>query len=151
MTVDIAIYWLIFAAVCFGLEALGLSGIGFFFAGLGAVSLAVLMQTGTPEHTAIIAQFAWFFGFTALWAAIFWKPIKQYRMRKRQSDYSNIVGDRAIVVETPLTPKVEGKVKWSGAVMLAELVSDSEATEIAVDTAVVIKKVKGNKLFVDVL
>lgn len=149
MVMDIAIYWLIFGAFCFALEAFGLTGFGLFFAGLGAISLAILMQLGTPTNTEFVAQFAWFFGFTAVWTAVLWQPIKMLRMRKRSSDYSNMVGDRCTVVEMPLIANKEGRVKWSGTMMIAELITGSQTVEVAIGDAVVIKEVKGNKLFVD--
>lgn len=151
MHIDISIYWLIFGVVCFALEAFGITGVGLFFAGLGALSLAVLMQLGTPEPAAFVAQFAWFFGFTAVWAALLWKPIKDYRMRRKASDYSNMVGDRGTVAGKPLVKGKEGKVKWSGTTMVAEICPECTVAEIAVGESVVIKDVKGNKLFVSAL
>lgn len=151
MAISIAIYWLVLSALCFALEVFGVVGVGFFFAGLGALSVAILMQTGTPAEAAFIAQFAWFFGFTMLWTAALWKPIKRYQSRKRPSDFSNMVGDRAIVVGAPLEKNKDGQVKWSGTLMVAELSQDSAAQSIGIDEAVVIKSVKGNRLFVDTI
>ena len=150
MVIDVAVYWLIFAVFCFAMEAFGITGVGLFFSGLGAISVGVLMQTGTPLETSYTAQFAWFFVFTVIWAIVLWKPIKHYRSRNKGAEYSNMVGDRATVYEAPLTKGKEGQAKWSGAVMIAELVSDSTVDEVAVDEAVIIKEVKGNKLFVDI-
>lgn len=152
MDVDVKILWLLFGVFCFAMEAMGLAGFGLFFAGLGAICLTLVMHfAGTPEQTEIIAQFAWFFAFTAIWTAILWQPIKQYRMRKRSTDFSNIVGDRATVVEGNLEKGKEGKVKWSGTLMLAELATDSEIETLEQGTTVIVKEVRGNVFVVDKL
>ena len=150
MELDVKILWLIFGVFCFAMEALGLAGFGLFFAGLGAISLTLVMHFGgMPEQTEIIAQFAWFFALTAVWTAILWQPIKQYRMRKRSTDFSNIVGDKAVVVEGALEKGKEGKVKWSGTIMLAEIDSASSAESFDEGASLVVKRVEGNRLFVD--
>ena len=146
-----AIYWLMVGVLCFALEAIGLTGAGLFFAGLGALCLAVLVHLGVVGDMSWVAQFAWFFGLTALWAAALWQPLKNYRMRNRKSDYSNIVGERGTVVEVPLVKGKDCKVKWSGTVMIAELDKDSSIDEIAIDETVIVKKVEGNRLVVDKL
>ena len=143
------IIWVVFGVFCFALEAFGLTGVGLFFAGLGGLCIAIMVKIGLVGATSWVAQFAWFFALTAAWAAILWKPIKKYRMRRKKSDYNNIVGERGVVVEAPLTKGKDGKVKWSGAVMIAEIASDSTAQQIGVDEAVIIKNIKGNRLFVD--
>lgn len=147
----ISVYWLIFAAFCFAMEALGITGVGFFFAGLGAVSLGLLMELGIVSEQAFVAQFAWFFGFTAIWAALLWKPIKSYRIHKQGEVFNNMVGDKCVVIKAPIVKGKKGAVKWSGTVMHAELVATSSAEAVAVDEEVVIKEVKGNTLFVDII
>lgn len=146
----ISIYWLIFGMVCLGLEAFGISGVGFLFAGLGAFLVGILIETGTVGIEAFAAQFAWFFGFSALTAALLWKPMKTWRITKKSPEYSNMIGERATVFEIPLLKGKEGKVMWSGAPMIAELMAGSSAESLAVGEMVIIKDIKGNKLFVDV-
>lgn len=147
--ISISIYWLIFGILCFALEALGMTGVGLFFAGLGSVVVAVIIESGLVGEQAYISQFAWFFALTVLWAAVLWKPIKNYRMHKKGADYSNMVGDYCKVAEIPLVKGKRGKVKWSGTTMIAELAEGSAAEVIAVDEDVVIKEVKGTTLYVD--
>lgn len=143
------VMWLVFGVFCFALEAFGLTGVGLFFAGLGGLGVAIMVKLGLVGDTSWVAQFAWFFALTAAWAAALWRPIKEYRMRRRKSDYSNMVGERGTVVGAPLVKGRDGQVKWSGTMMVAELIADSTQAEIAVGEPVIIKEVKGNRLLVD--
>lgn len=146
-----SIYWLIIGVVFIGLEAFGLPGIGLFFAGIGAFLVGVIIEAGLITSEAIIAQCAWFFAFTSLSAALLWKPMQKWRLtRGGDAGYSNMVGERATVTGEPLVKHKEGKVLWSGTVMIGELVSDSAAESVAVGEYVYIKSVKGAKLFVDI-
>ena len=149
LPISTAIYWLAVGVFCFAMEAFGLTGAGLFFAGLGALCLSILVHLGVVGEMSWTAQFAWFFGLTALWAALLWQPLKNYRIRKRKSDYSNTVGERGVVVEMPLVQGKDCKVKWSGAVMIAELHKDSSIDEIAIGETVTIKEIEGNRLVVD--
>lgn len=146
-----SIYWLILGVVCIGLEAFGVSGVGFFFAGLGAFVTGILIEAGIVVTDAYVAQFAWFFGFTTVTAAALWKPMQKWKITRQGANYSNMIGEKATAINAPLVRGKEGKVMWSGAPMVAELVSGSSAESIAVGESVIIKDVKGNKLFVDVI
>ncbi len=138
--------WLALGAMLLTIEVLGASGIGFLFAGLGAVIAAVLAHLGWAET--IWAQTAWFFAATSLWAVLLWLPMKKLKMQKHggSDGYNNMVGDEAIVSEEGLQPNKRGKVRWSGTVMNAKLAQDAPA--VAANAAVIIKQVKGTVLIV---
>lgn len=144
-----SIYWLILGVICIALEAFGITGIGLFFAGVGAFVTGVLIETGMVGIESYVAQFAWFFAFTALSAAALWKPMKTWKITRKGANYSNMVGERATVTGEALKRGKEGKVMWSGAPMVAELVSGAASESVAVGETVIIKDIKGNKLFVD--
>jgi membrane protein implicated in regulation of membrane protease activity len=145
-----SIYWLIVGVICLALEGFGISGIGFLFAGFAAFLVGILIETSLISVDAYIAQFAWFFACTALSAALLWKPMKNWRLTKRDASYSNMIGERALVHGAPLVKGKEGSVMWSGTPMIAELIGTSSVENVAMDETVIIKDIKGNKLFVDV-
>ena len=137
--------WLILGALLLAVEALGASGIGFLFAGLGAVIAAIMAHLGWADT--IWAQTAWFFGATTAWAVLLWMPMKKMKIKKHGDDsYHNMVGDEAVVFDGGLQPARTGKVKWSGTVMNAKLIEGAAAVEAG--STVIIKQVKGTMLIV---
>ncbi len=141
-----AYYWLIAGAVLMVLEAFAVPGIGFMFAGLAALLTGLLVKLGFTGDN-IYAQFATFFGLTVIWAALLWKTLKSFRLNPKGGHYDNMVGTSATVHEKPLVHGVPGQVKWSGALMNAELSSNASG-EALQDTQVEIVAVKGNTLIV---
>jgi membrane protein implicated in regulation of membrane protease activity len=138
--------WLILAALFLAVEAFGATGVGFLFAGLGAILTAIFAHFGWAES--LWAQLAWFFGMTVVWGAMLWKPMKKFRISKSGGQhYSNMVGGEAVVLAPGLKRGVSGKVRWSGTTMEARLAEDAPE-EIAVDARVTIREVKGNTLVV---
>ncbi len=151
MEVDFAIsyYWLIAGALLLAIEAFGVPGIGFLFAGLAAVVVGVLIHLGVIDETNQVAQFAAFFAITAAFAALLWKKLKEWRTNPSSSDsYSNMVGDTAIVSGGGLQKGKQGQVSWSGTTMTAEIADDAGAEMLEDATVVTIVAVKGNKLIV---
>lgn len=146
--IDIAYYWLALAAVLLTLEMLGASGIGFLFAGLAAIITAILTNYNIAENWA--SQTAWFFGLTSVIAVILWEPLKRMKApgneNKQIENFSNMVGDEAIVISAVIAPGGRGLVKWSGTQMNAVLSSSSP--EVALGTRVIIEKVEGTELIV---
>jgi len=147
LTIENAPYlWLLLGALLLAVEALGASGIGFLFAGLGAVVAAIVAHLGWAET--IWAQAAWFFAATSAWAILLWLPMKKMKINKQgdADSYHNMVGDEATTLAEGLQPNRVGEVKWSGTVMKAKLVEGASAVPAA--APVVIKQVKGTMLIV---
>ncbi len=141
--------WLIAGMVCLALEAFGISGIGFLFAGLAAIVVAVFIELNIVETGAYIAQFAWFFGLTMVWASLLWNPMRRFKIGKNtEPAYQNIVGDTAVVIEAALEKGKRGQVRWSGTVMQAEIAEDEKTTRIEVGSHVHIHAVKGSTLII---
>lgn len=138
--------WLALGAVLLAFEAFGATGIGFLFAGLGAIVTAVLAHFGLAQDW--YSQIAWFFGVTALWAVLLWKPMKKLRAQRHsgKDPYSNMIGDEVTVQPGGLQQGKTGKVKWSGTIMNARLVAGIQEMEEG-DTAI-IQSVDGTMLMV---
>lgn len=111
--------WLIAGIVFLALEAFGATGVGFFFAGLGALITGLLVEAGVAADDSLL-QFAIFFAFTTVSAVLLWKPIKRFRVGSGKQEYSNIVGETAIVAEGGIGAQ-GGSAQWSGTLMKAEL------------------------------
>lgn len=138
--------WMVFAVVLFLLEVLALPGIGFLFGGLGALTLGGLMAYQVLVPESVTLQIAYFFGFTCLWAAVLWVPFRKWSATRKRGGYNNILGSRALVVERPILPGQQGKVKWSGTVMNAELHKDDVKAEVG--ETVWIKRTEGSMLHI---
>lgn len=141
------VVWMIAGALFIVLEAFMIPGIGFLFAGLGAITVGLITATGLVQFDHLIPQMAWFFAATTFWAVVLWKPLKRFRIGKNES-YKNIIGDQAIVVGKPLEAGKTGEVKWSGTTMSARIVDGDISTAIPVGNEVEIVKLSGNLLLV---
>lgn len=138
--------WLLFGAVLIVFDVL-FGGIGFLFAGLGAITLSLLMSFDWISSRNLSNQFSWFFVFTFCWAAILWKPLRVYSKHSRE-EYKNIVGDKAIVIDQDLLKGEVGKVRWSGTNMNAEIHKSCEHNRLKVGDEVEIVEVKKNTVYV---
>lgn len=141
--------WLLAGAAFIAIEAFGVSGIGFFFAGLGALTVGIVIRLGIIDTGALLAQFAWFFALTAAWAALLWKPLRMFHTsRKGQlQPYNNMVGDTAKVGAGGLRKGHEGSAHWSGTIMRAEIAPEEMADFLSEGTPALIVRVEGNKLY----
>ena len=145
----IAYYWLVASMVFLALEAFGISGVGFLFAGLAAVCVGILIELDVISRFDMVEQFATFFGATTVCALLLWKPLKRWYSNKEGRAYSNIVGTMAKVTSPEGLRKGSlGEVKWSGTTMQAELTMESPKMHIAEGEMVVVVSVKGSKLVV---
>lgn len=143
-----SIFWLLTGVALMALEAFGASGFGLFFAGLGALTAGIAVEAGLAGEGAHLAQLAWFFGATAAWALLLWKPLKRFYTGRRHAaaPFSTIVGDKALVGEGGLAPGREGVILWSGTRMKAELAPGASA--LGEGTHVTIVAVEGAKAIV---
>lgn len=140
----VSVYWLLAGAVLLALEAFGLPGLGFLFAGLAAILVGLTVESGFVAADAVVAQWAIFFLATGLFAVLLWKKLKQWRMNPAIQPYSNIVGTEAHVTQ-PIAAGGEGEVRWSGTLMRARA---ADGQPIASGTTVLVQAVEGNVLHV---
>lgn len=142
--------WLAAGALFLAAEAFGVPGVGFLFAGLGAIATGILIDLEAMGTGGTPGQFAWFFATSVAWTALLWKPLKKFRAGggKDGGDYNNMVGGAATVTGGPLRKGKTGKVAWSGTTMQAELAADAAVDEMPEGGEAVIREVKGTKLIV---
>ena len=138
--------WLALGATLLALEAFGASGIGFLFAGLGAIVAAIFAHLGWAET--FLSQTSAFFLATVFWAVILWMPMQKLKVQKgaESTDFNNMIGDEATVSQGGLAANITGKVRWSGTTMSAKLLAGSVPQ--AEGATVIIKQVKGTVLTV---
>jgi membrane protein implicated in regulation of membrane protease activity len=141
-----SLLWLLGAAVFFAIEAFGVPGIGFLFAALAAMSVALMIEVGILMPLDSTYQFAAFFCNTTLFAILLWKKLKSWRMNPKAPGYSNMIGDRAVIAGSGLQPGHIGEVRWSGTLMRARLAEDAAALPVGAE--VTITQVEGNVLTV---
>lgn len=143
--------WLIIGVLCISFEAFGISGVGFFFAGLAALCVGVLVELGVIGVDSMLLQIAAFCTFTVAWAFLLWKPLRRFRMNlgKSEAGYSNMIGETAIVSGAGLKAGKTGDVIWSGTVMKAELAPSVGDVEVTTGSQVVIVSIRGATLIVE--
>ena len=141
---NITYLWLIAGAILVICEFLLISGVGFLFAGLGALTVGLLLEIGMAPS--LLAQWIIFFAATALWTLLLLKPLARFRLSQGQHEFSDMLGKKAILLST-LEPGKTGQARWSGTIMNAKLDSHHK-TSLSEGTEVMITKVEGNTLIV---
>ncbi len=148
MELSITYIWLIAGIAFLAAEALGVTGIGMLFSGLGAIVVGTLLNLGIIAPEATIAQFTLFFVATAVWAAVLWKPMQKFRLRKNTHNYSNMIGDTAYAGSAGIAKGKTGEATWSGTIMKAELDKHAHTDHVEGGKAVIITGVSGTTLIV---
>ena len=141
----ISVYWLIAGAVLLALEAFGLPGIGFLFAGIAAILVGALVEIGLIDGAAIVTQFGVFGLATVLFAVLLWKKLKSWRINPSAPHYHNMVGTEAVVTQELINDAI-GEVRWSGALMRARLAEKHGS--LTVGSTVIVRAMDGNVLLV---
>lgn len=141
----VSVYWLVAGAIFLALEAFGLPGIGILFAGLGAILVGALIETGLISALDYVLQGGIFFLATTFFALILWRKVKNWRLDPNAPRYHNIVGTEAVVTK-PLIGDAEGEVRWSGTLMRAKLLPGTSADAIPLGAPVIIREADGNIL-----
>lgn len=140
------ILWLALGVVCFIIETLVVSGVGFLFAGLAALTAGSAL-TAFPEMPAL-QQWMVFFISGILWATLLWRPLQKLRGKGPKHRYHNMIGDTAYIAANGLKKDEVGEATWSGTIMKARLADDVTMEQIAGGTEVQIANVTGNTLIV---
>ncbi len=138
--------WLIIGALLIILEIALFPGIGFLFAGLGAISVGAGLVAGWIDS--LSAQFILFFLATGFWTAILWKPLKKI-IAGKGSGFDDMVGGTAVVFGQSIGKGKMGEVKWSGTIMKCQLDPGAEGLElIDPETEVIITGVSKGVLMI---
>lgn len=143
---SLASQWLIAGVVLVAIEALGIPGVGFLFAGLGAltVGIALQFQLIAPD----LSQWALLCVASAFWTLILWVPLKKFRISRQSHSYRNMVGDTVYIGSTAITKAEAGEATWSGTIMKAQLAPDASVDMLEPGSAAIIADVAGNTLIV---
>jgi len=120
MEVTNELMWLAAGVILILLEFTILPAAGMLFAGIAALLVGILLEAGFINGI----QTPWiiFLASTCLLAALFYKPLKNFRTNKN-SEYKDMVGEEATLLEDLEIGKT-GSVKWSGTTMKAKLCPD---------------------------
>jgi membrane protein implicated in regulation of membrane protease activity len=138
--------WLIAGVLLIILEIALFPGIGFLFAGLGAISVAAGLIAGWIDS--LSAQFILFFLATGFWTAILWRPLKKF-IKGKGSGFDDMVGSTAVVFGQSIEKGKMGEVKWSGTIMKCQLDTGAEGLErIDPETEVIITGVSKGVLMI---
>ncbi len=141
---NITYLWLIAGAVLVIAEFIILPGVGFLFAGLGALVVGALLEFGIISGP--MMPWLLFFASTLGWTLLLWKPLKNYKLSQSHVPFSDMVGKKAVLLK-PLSHGTTGQARWSGTIMNAKLDPNNEGT-ILEGTEVTITRVEGNVLVV---
>lgn len=147
MLTDPLVLWLAAGVILF-LAEIVVPGVGLMFAGMGALTVGMVINFSlvTPEDT--ILQTVIFLFATALWTLVLWKPIQKLKFSRNKGSYHNIIGETATVSPKGLNKQDGGEVIWSGALMRARLAGNSGAENMEPGAQVEIKDIVGNTLVV---
>lgn len=149
LTDNLVIFWLVLGGMFILLEALALPGVGFLFAGLGAITVGGLLVFDVVDPDFINTS-TYFFIASAAWAALLWIPLNRYLKLGKDSQFSSIKGQEVEVIENDIVKPKTGKVKWSGTVMQAKISKDSKIKKIAVGETATVVASQGSILLLDV-
>ena len=136
--------WLAFGVACLAAEAMGVSGIGLLFAGLGALTVGSIITA--VEELSALHQWIIFFLATGFWTVFLWKPLQKWRGKTSGEGFKNIVGDTVFIGTSGLKPGDTGEATWSGTIMRAQLAAGE--APLPGGAQAIVMEVKGNTLIV---
>jgi membrane protein implicated in regulation of membrane protease activity len=116
-------FWILFGLLLVIFEVVIIAGIGFLFAGLGALTLGSLLAFEIFIVEGWTWQIAYFFFLTTVWWLVLWSPLQRaLKSDKERNHYSDIIGNYAIIDEEGgLKVGKMGYVKWNGTRMRARI------------------------------
>ncbi len=138
--------WLITGALLIILEIVLFPGIGFLFAGLGAISVSAGLIAGWIDSPS--AQFILFFLATAFWAAVLLIPLQKL-IAGKGTGFEDMVGSTAVVFGQSIEKGKMGEVKWSGTIMKCQFEPGAEGlATIDPETEVIITEISKGVLII---
>jgi membrane protein implicated in regulation of membrane protease activity len=140
--------WAVIAIILVAIEVTTAPGVGFLFGGLAAITIAILVKYSVLNEDAILVQSAVFFVFTAIWAALLWKPMNKMFKRNEKSP-DPYMGAEAVVNENDLKKGEIGEVRWSGTIMRAAIRAESGNDTIKAENKVWVHAMQDGVMQVD--
>lgn len=136
-------FWIALGVGMIVLEMIFVSGIGFLFAGLGAITTSVLLAFNFISNDSVISLAVFLISVIAWWLLL-WYPIKLSRRTKEP--YQDLIGT-FVVLNNELRKGQVGSVVWSGVTMRAALDKEEQASSLKKGQRVQITRIKGNILY----
>jgi membrane protein implicated in regulation of membrane protease activity len=138
------ILWFIAAMILIGYELIaGFSLLFLFLLGLAALCVGFATHLGYVDPDSFTSQLIIFLTLFVVFFVLFWKPIKRIINQNANANYSNIVGQKAEVINGPITKK-SGKVRWSGTEVNAILTKNDSLENLEAGETVEIIEIKDN-------
>ena len=144
--IDPKLFWMGLGIILVFIEISVVPGIGFLFAGLGAITVFLLTEFNVIEVD-WLANFAVFLVSSALWGTFLWKFLKK-SVKNIKHPYSDMVGEHCKVISNDLQKDVIGQVSWSGTITKAAIDDSAGLSIIKAGSVVEVVSVKGNILYV---
>jgi membrane protein implicated in regulation of membrane protease activity len=135
--------WIVLGVVMIVLEMILVSGIGFLFAGLGAITTALLLAFDLISQELGVSLAVFLISVVAWWLLL-WYPIKL--SRRTREPYQDLVGT-IVVLNHELRKGQVGSVVWSGVTMRAALDKEEQASSLKKGQRAQITRIKGNILY----
>jgi len=136
-------FWIALGFILLALEVLvfGFTTIVMFFAGLGAVTAGLLMQTGVLPQT-WIAGIACFGISTGMYGVLLWKPFQRIQSNStpQQKQSSDLIG-LEFVLEQDITSQQPGTTRYSGINWRVEIDKEAGADTLHSGQRVVVTSV----------
>lgn len=145
-TISPSILWFLFGAILILIELVAFTGVGFLFAGIGAVMTGILIIIGVIAGDSLLYQFSAFLISSSLIAAILWRPLKRF-LDDTGSRYSNIIGESAELLDD-LAPYKTVQAKWSGTIVNVKFQKDIPPTILQKGDTVYICHTEGTTMVV---
>ena len=139
-------FWLFVGIVLIIFEFSHIPGIGLLFVGLGAISTAFITNYW-PEQTTL-SQIAYVGSTALLWFVCLWYPLKLFvyqRKTKVGRESFDLRGSQVTVINKNIKAGEHGQVSWSGTIMNAQFIDDTNNVA-KVDDTIYVLEVQGNKL-----
>ena len=134
--------WLITGLIFISIDIFFTSIVFLALLGFGAITCAIIL---TYVDLEIYYQFILFGISSLIWLLTFYKSLKNYLFRKQKAQVHDIIGDKVIVIDSPLQPNIVGKVKWSG-VIFNSILDDDQKCIAKVGQLLVVSRIEGNVL-----
>lgn len=116
-----------------------------FISGLSAFTTALMLWILSSVNGSVTYQIIIFLAGIPLWALVLWHPLKRaLKKNKKGENFSNIIGQIALVDNPGLSKKQIGSVIWSGTIVRARLVENDINDNVSSGKSVRIVEVKDN-------
>ncbi|MEM6603249.1 MAG: hypothetical protein AAF621_04295 [Pseudomonadota bacterium] len=124
------VVWAFIGITLLSIEAFAIQGMGILFTGFAAICVGVTVYNDMEALDGDIgSQLSYFFGYTLMWGALLWMPLRHFIGYAREDEFKNIVGTFGVVHRTFGRDEV-GYINWSGSIVKCKIDEKSAAQEL---------------------